>query len=197
MKAIFIIPSILVVSIFLVVLINPTLVPNPYKSQAEIFIDSGKLNIKFNLEPSEVTDAQKFSNNLGIDSIWLEGMSLELDERSLDKLSRNLPSKVRVDFLSDKVSFSSPSLPNLKNPKPLSLYTFATSSGQLIFNGIDERNFYFTIYNPRPLLEYATSSSKITLSPKINDLFPILSKISKIEMRVFGKNISGEIELKN
>lgn len=195
MKAIFIVSLILIVSIFLILKINPPLVLNPHKSLAEIFIENDKLNIKFSLESSEKADAQKFADNLGTKAHWLGGISLDLDQNSLNKIAKNLPSKVKIDFEGKKVSFRSSSLPNLANPLSVSSYTFSTGSGQLIFNGIDENNYYFSIYNPKPLLVEATSSSKITLSTKLNDLFPILSKISKIEMRVFGKNISGEITL--
>lgn len=194
-KAVFITFSILIVSIFLILKINPPLVLNPHKSLAEVFIENDKLNIKFNLESSEKADAQKFADNLGTQAHWLGGISLDLDQNSLNKLAKNLPSTVKIDFEGKKVSFESSSLPNLANPLSVSSYTFSTGSGQLIFNGIDESNFYFSIYNPKPLLVEATSSSKITLSTKLNGLFPILPKISKIEMRVFGKNISGEITL--
>lgn len=194
-KAVFIVSLILIVSIFLILKINPPLVLNPHKSLAEIFIENDKLNIKFNLESSEVEDAQKFADNLGTQAHWLGGISLDLDQNSLNKLAKNLPSTVKIDFEGKKVSFESASLPNLANPLSFSSYTFSTGSGQLIFNGIDENNYYFSIYNPKPLLVEATSSSKITLSTKLNGLFPILSEISKIEMRVFGKNISGEITL--
>lgn len=195
---------IFILSIFLGLLITPDLILNSLwilksysnKSSASVSVFDNKLKIKFDLDTKEKRDAEDFASNLAIPTDWLEEIILDLDQDSLNKISSNLPAKVRIDFEKSMVSFSSPNLPRLANPLSVSSYTFATSSGKLAFDAIDENNYYFTIYNPKPLLEYATSSSKITLSPKLNDLFPILSKISKIEMRVFGKNISGEIELK-
>ncbi len=206
-KASFVLPFIL--SFLLIVLIillstqrnfsgslNKLNFTNPFEKAdyADIFIEDSSLKVKFSIENEN--KVQEFLNNLSLTDSVLDGLSLELDSYSLDRLSQILPAKVKITIDGKNLSFKSPNQVILKNPSSKYSYKLATKSGSLVFNNSDLQNFNLEVENPEILVKFATESGKLILSEKLDDLFPILSKISKMELKVYNKAISGEIVLK-
>lgn len=172
---------------------NANLIP---KSTAEISISGEKLVIKFNILDKDKKAVSDFSSNLNVRDNWIEGISLSLDKKSLDGLAPILPAKVNLKFTSKRADFISSDLPSLRTSAGSTKYEFSTGSAGLKLNMRGEQDYGLEINKPEQLLNYATMSGQITLSKKLDPVFPLFSKIARIELRVNGKNINGFVELK-
>ncbi len=180
---------------FLSYLENLNLIPT--LSTATLSEEQQKLVLKFNLTEKEKKDAEDFSNKLNVSPLWLDGITLQLDPSSLEKLNIALPLKVNVDFSEGDFKFSSTKNKMLSSSLPKNEYSFATSSGKLNFKVISDQEFDLEIIDPSPLALYATTSGELTLSSKIEgSILPILSKIGTIKLKVSGSNINGDLKLK-
>lgn len=169
------------------------------KSSAKISLKEERLDFRFDLTKNEREDAKSFIQSLGGDQSLLDGFSIKLDQITLEKIAPDLPIEIKVDFSPKQVKFSNGIASTLTNALPIKSkksFTLATDSGDLLFNEFDKNSFNLRVYDPKPILEYATRSSKLTLSKKLDYLFPILQKIGRIEIRASGRKLSGEIELK-
>jgi hypothetical protein len=169
----------------------------PTLSTATLSQEHQKLVLKFDLTDAEKKDAESFSKALNVSPKWLEGITLELDPSSVEKLNIALPLKVNVDFSQNNLNLSSKNNKLLSSSLPKNEYHFATESGKLGFKVLSDREFDLEIIDPAPLALYATSSGELTLSSKIEgSILPILSKIGTIKLKVSGSSINGEILLK-
>jgi hypothetical protein len=169
----------------------------PTLSSATLSEEHQKLILTFDLTDKEKEDAENFSRALNISPKWLDGIALELDPSSFEKLNIAFPLKVNVDFSQNNLKLSSKNNKLLSSSLPRNEYNFATSSGKLSFKVLSDREFDLEIIDPYPLALYATSSGELTLSSKIGEsILPILSKIGTIKLKVTGSNINGEILLK-
>lgn len=166
------------------------------KSSASLSILDKKLSIKFNITNSDREIADSFAQNLGVDPTFYNGILIEVDPSTLERISGNLPSLLTVDFNPDRLTFSSPKKIKLSSSQVQNEYNFATGSSQINLKVLSDRDFELKISDPKFLVDYATHSSKLVLSQKLEPLFPIISKIGKITVKVNGKNIDGEIQLK-
>jgi hypothetical protein len=169
----------------------------PTLSTATLSKEQQKLIIKFDLTDAEKKDAESFSKAINVSPEWVEGIALELDPSSLEKLNVTLPLKVNVDFSQNNLKLSSKNNKLLSSSLPKNEYNFATESGKLSFKVLSDREFDLEIIDPAPLALFATSSGELTLSSKIEgSILPILSKIGTIKLKVSGSSINGEILLK-
>lgn len=165
-------------------------------SSAEVFVDNGRLTFKFKIVKKDELNTGQFAQNLGIKNSVFENFSLELDKNSLDKIGPILPVKVDLDITPKRIWFSNTGLNPLKSGLSKTTYNFATRSGKLDLKVNSPQDFDMQIIDPKVILEDATSSGKINLTSKSYAMFPILAKIDRIELRVNGRNVSGEIMLK-
>lgn len=166
------------------------------KSIASIYTQNNNLKIDFNLTNSDKDKAIAFSNNLGVSSDFLEGLTLTLDPNSLDQIKSNLPLEVNLEFNDKSLNLTNFSNVNLNSSIPTQNYEIATGSGRLTFKTRGSKDYDLTILDPDEVVNYATSSGKLYLSKQIEQLFPMLSKIAKITLVVKDKNVSGVILLK-
>ncbi len=166
------------------------------KSTAEVFLEGNKIKARFNIGPKDKPSALAFSQNLGIGDGWMSGVSATLDDQSLEKLSKILPVKLNLKFSGEGASFETLGLPSLESGLSKSEYNFATESGRLTLKTQDNNDFSLEVSDPGPLLNYATVSGQFRASAKVVEMVPILSKMAKIEVRVNGKNVRGEVKLK-
>lgn len=174
------------------------------KSLATLYIDDNKVKVKFNIADKDRLDALEFSRKLGASEAWMEGISLDLDSGTRNKLSQVLPLELFVSFRKDSLKFKSTQSSfaakfknkALQSAQSKSDFEFATGSGKISLKSQNERDFSLDIKDPSPLLQYATESGQIYLSKKVYDMFPISGNIARIEISVNGKDVSGEILLK-
>lgn len=169
------------------------------ESSADLLLTEGRINVKFNITNQDKALAEQFFKNLGDEQLFQKGISLELDKNSLNQLSASLPTSVKLyfDSDSDELSFKSSRFNLLTTSLVRHQYQYASSSASINLQVFSNQDYSLEISNPETLLKEATSSGQINLSKKAESLFPILEKIAKIELRVNGKNINGEIKLKN
>lgn len=166
------------------------------KSSANFFREDNKLSIKFNILERDKKKAERFFKSLGIENELEKGFTVGLDNTSLDKLGVILPVSVNLDFDEKQVKLNNRALPSLKSAFSASVTEISTGSGRLSFKANNETDYYLFIADPKLVLVHATGSGQLSLSKKVDGLFPILDKIGRIELRVDGKNINGFIELK-
>lgn len=166
------------------------------RSSADVFIEGNHLNFKFKIVKKDDQNFGQFAQNLGVNLSVFDNLSLELDKDSLEKISSILPVTLFLEIDPKSIKFSDKSLNPLKSAISKSTFNFATGSGKLELNSESGQDFYLKLTDPKPLLEYATASGQINLSKKTYDMFPILSKIARMELRVNGRSVSGQFTLR-
>lgn len=166
------------------------------KSSAELSTENSKLVIKFNIVSKDQEVAKQFLSNLGGDESILQGMKLELDDQSAERLRQVVPVELNLDIEPKKISFSNQRLPHLNRGESEKSFEFATESGRIKYKSSGGTSIDLEIEDPEPLLKYATESGQMSLSNKIDGLFPIMGKVGRIKLEVDGKRVGGEIELK-
>ncbi len=165
-------------------------------SSVDIFTQNNQLKVNFQIVNSDKENAKIFSNNLGVDADWLEGLSLLLDSNTIDKIKQSLPLHGNIKFSDKQLDLTSQSSSNLNSSLPIQNYQMATGSGRLTFSTRGSDDFDLIIVDPDPIIKYASSSGKLYLSSQSQQLFPILNKIAKIILVVKNKNVTGNILLK-
>ena len=138
---------------------------------------------------------EKFSQNLGVSSGYLDGIELELDNESIGKVSEITPIEANLEVSDRALKFSSKSAKSLKSALSKSDYRLASGSGVFEMNVNSGSDFKINIKEPKEVLEYATSSGELTLSSKINPWFQTLQRVDRIYIEVKGKALNGEIVL--
>lgn len=169
---------------------------NKQKSQAQISFSDSSINISFLINPKDQIAMQQFSSNLGVGSDWTKGINFKLDQDSVKFLSKIMPSKLSLSFSPKEIDFSNQGLYFLNSSLPSQSYSLATGSAHLNLERESGENFNLTISDPKPLVEYASSSGKLYLSNQLQSLFPIMDKVATIELKVNGGNLQGSIKLK-
>lgn len=166
-----------------------------FKSKANIFIKDKNLSITFQINDKDQANLNKFINNLGVDNKFTEGVSLELDQDSLNLISQSLPAEVNLAFEDKQLEFSSKNLPSLNSSLPIKSYQFATEDAKLELKYTTANDYSLEISEPQKLIQSATYSGKMHLSKQLEGLFPIMSKIARIKIRASGKSLQGNIFL--
>ncbi|MBI2022166.1 hypothetical protein HYS93_04810 [Candidatus Daviesbacteria bacterium] len=168
-------------------------------SFAKVYLESNKLKIDFVFSQNGRQKAIAFSQKLALGDDWVDGLSFELDGQTVTSLKDYLPTQLVLNFSGQDLTFSSQnrSLNLLKNSLTKKQYYFATHSAQIAFETASDQDFSLEMTNPKQLLDYATSSSQLNLSKKAELLFPLSDRIAKILLKASGKNLSGQITLKN
>lgn len=165
------------------------------RSQANLAADNQSVNASFKISPKDQDNVALFSQNLGVTQNWIKGIHLKLD-LSNTNFMKNLPSKIQLKFAPKEVDFESPGLPLLNSALPSKDYHFASESGKLDLKQISDQSYTLVINDPAPLIKYATSSGQLYFSNQLRELFPILSKVATIELKVNGGTLNGSIKLK-
>lgn len=166
------------------------------KSTVKVWTEEKALKLEFNITREDKQKMQSFNKNLNIDDDYLKGVSLELDDESIQRLKEFLPLNIALTIEPNKVTFGSSILPTFASSLIKETKEFATGEGKLKFTKSTDTEFQLILENPKPLLQYATESGKVMMSDKLHLLFPILDRVGTIEMLVNGKSVSGEIRLK-
>lgn len=166
------------------------------ESTANIYIQNDQLKIDFQIIDEDFQKAANFSNNLGISSDWLLGVSLTLDQRSLFALKQVLPLNPNLNFSDNSLNFSSTKNSDLNSSLPVQNYEISTGSAKLTLSVRGSNDYNLEVIQPDLIVKFATISGQVYLSSQVEQLFPIMSKIAKIVLVVKGKNVSGNILLK-
>ncbi len=164
-------------------------------STVEISEVGDQLRLQFNILEQDKEKALAFSNQLEVGDSWQKGISIGLDQKTLNQLEPLLPINTNVSFEGNRVILSSKSFNLLKSGMPQSQIDFATGSANFSWSAEGSR-YNLVMENPVELLVYATSSGKLNLSKKINSVFPIAAKVSTIDLSISGKSLDGSIVLK-
>lgn len=167
------------------------------KSYASLAYEGNTIKLNFDIAPEDVEKATKFSKKLDIRDDWMEGMSLTLDQKTVNLLRDSLPEKVALEFEDQGVSFSSQSSPKLKSSLSEKNYQLATTSGSLTLNASSQRDYDLKIVEPLAVLEYADAQGKIYLSTRAEGLLPLIEKVARIEIQSRNGEVKGSIRIKS
>lgn len=166
------------------------------QSTADLYISDSQLKINFNVAEDEKEKVNLALNKLEIDPKVLEGVGFKLNEESIKKIEEVLPAKLYVNFLADGISFNTLNKPLLSSSITKDHIEYATEGGKLDLKVKGENSFELMIEEPEVLVVEASKSGKLNLSERLDRVVPTLAKIGTIELKVNGKNISGEIKFK-
>lgn len=171
---------------------------NPFKKQSQVHVSlvDSKLNLNFDLIEEDRPAFRGFVKNWFDIEEEVKSISFGIDENAKNILSQNLPVDLKIEVSDKSLSFSSKLISGLKNPLGKSDFEFATGSSKLNAQYSDSSKYQFKLEDPYDLVNYATSSGKLTASSKLEGLFKSLPKVATIELNVNGKSISGQIILK-
>ncbi|KKQ08599.1 hypothetical protein A2858_00105 [Candidatus Daviesbacteria bacterium RIFCSPHIGHO2_01_FULL_36_37] len=171
------------------------LLSNKESSKVKVETVDSKVKINFEVLGEDRANFEKFSQNLGVSSGYLDGIELELDNESIGKVSEITPIEANLEVSDRALKFSSKSAKSLKSALSKSDYRLASGSGVFEMNVNSGSDFKINIKEPKEVLEYATSSGELTLSSKINPWFQTLQRVDRIYIEVKGKALNGEIVL--
>ncbi len=166
------------------------------KSQAELFMEDGLLKVNFQISPDDQPAIKIFNQKLRVSEDYLQGIALKIDRDSEQKLQSYLPLNLILDIETDRITFQSGLVPGFVSSFVTETKEIATGSSKLKLSQYSPTEFALEIRDPEPLLQYATASGQFVLSDKLSPVYPILERISTIEMSVNGKSLSGEVRLK-
>ena len=166
------------------------------KSLVKIRTENQSLKLEFHISPKDQPLLDQFNQKLGVDDGYLEGISIDLDPVTIKKLDNFLPVELTMKVSPQNLNFSSGMFPGFASAVAPETKEFSTGSGKLRFTESSETEFKLEITDPEPLLQEATSAGKFVLSDKLKQLFPILARVSTIEVNVNGKNVNGNISIK-
>ncbi len=165
-------------------------------SLGKVYLDK-KLNIEFKIEEKDRQAFNEFSKNLGVDPEAFNKLSLDINPESRQRLENLLPWDLRLNIGPKSLKFSNNEVMNpLKSGLVKSEYNFATGSARLNYKSLGGNDFVLDLNEPEDLVKYATESGQLHLSSKLDGLFPIMEKVSRINLRVEGKQVNGEIDLR-
>ena len=165
-------------------------------STALVTISGDQLKLTFKLNPTDQLMADELSQQLGVSSVWEQGITLTLNQATLNYLKSFTPQILEINFSPEGVDFRSQGIASLPPIISTSHYQLATNSGKLNLDQANKSRYQLTIQDPKVVLNYATSSGQLYLAPQLDPLFPILSKIATIEISTNGSLINGQIKLK-
>ncbi len=191
-----IIPAIL---LGLTILISAVVLISAYqakKSKVDIFLEGNLIKMVFDLTESDKKTAIGLSNKLGISADWISGLSFRLEDQSLGRVAKVLPLSSEI-VVTDKVIRLLNGYKLLTSGSSKAVTTFATGEGRLNLKYGSDQNFDLEVINPEELVAYATQSGQVSgLSELQSLLFLLSSKMSKIDLSIEGKNLSGELIFK-
>lgn len=165
-------------------------------SSLEILRIENNLQLRFVIDEKDQGKAEVLSDKLGVTNEWMKGISLAVDEETLNKLAEHLPLRSSITFKDSSILLTGSAFSLLQSGLPKEGVELATRSGRM--QVVRENNNYgIKIEKPADLLVDATESGKLNLSKKISsELFQISEKISTIDLKLEGKSLEGEIKVK-
>lgn len=166
------------------------------KSNVRIWIENDDLKTHFTIISEDQDALNDFNQKLGIADDYLKGVSVTLDQASIKKLSEFVPIELDLKITSSGFTFSNGIIQGFASSLIRESKEYSSGSGKLKLEQYSATEYDVKIDEPGPLLQAATASGKLTMSDKLLPLFPILHRVSTIEIKVNGKSVSGEVTLK-
>ncbi len=158
--------------------------------------DSGRLVFKFSVVNRDQLNVKQLSDRLGIGEDWINGIAINLNSQSLEKLKPLLPARVNLEFKEGEVNFSSGGGLALKSSLPEKSYQVATGGGILNVRGSGVENFDLQVTEPAKLALESSRSGKLYLSKQLSGFLSVLEKVISVSLTVNDKNMMGNIKLK-
>lgn len=160
-------------------------------SLVKINLQGKKVSLEFRTAEADKANLAQFSQNLGVGTQWLKGMSFVLDEQTAALLKDILPTEVSLQIEPKRIVLGAPS-PYL-SPE-------SSSSGEkkITVSNLNDGGYILDINDPDQVLTQAVNSGQIQLSNKLTEqgLWQLLGKVDKIKIEVHGQNLNGEINLR-
>lgn len=166
-------------------------------STAIISLNSNMLNVHFNITNQDLPQSQVILAELGGQKF--DDINMEIDPGSAKKIQQSLPVTVNLHFGPNFIQFEGTennilvsSLPRTEVRKQD--YSIATGSASFDFKNSDQLEL--VTHDPGVVLDYATASGELQISPKLSPMLKVLGKVDTIEIHTVNNKISGKILLK-
>lgn len=167
------------------------------KSKVTVALDGNFLVFKFNkITQNDKPRLLNLLYKLGINQQVLNGFKIEVDEKTRNVLSDFLPLNLDMEIGDKSLEFKNSSFTSLKSAVSSDSYHLASGSASLDFTASDDKVVRVSILEPAQILNYASGSGQLRLSPKLNGLFPILERVSKIELNINQLNFYLKVDFK-
>lgn len=164
------------------------------KSTAQISLEDQVLNITFNINPTERSGFEVFSQTLGTDNRWLEGISMTIDQKTADQLKDYLPREVKVEASARKLVFNSGGLTILTSAQLSS--ALPSKDGQISVYQSDG-SWNLVVTDVGAVIAEATASGQLKLAAGAFEQFwPVLSKFATIRAEIGSDRLRGNLILK-
>ncbi len=159
------------------------------KSTADVHLEGNTLQVDLQIDPAERQGFVDFSNSLGVNQDWLEGIAVTLDQPTADQIRPYLPQKVKIYANGQSLGFYnslnlSLSDANIKSSAPSQNIEWkAGMNGRLSYHG--QSGIDLVMLSPHELLAEATTSGNLNLAPGLYDsLWPLATKLGRIELHL-------------
>lgn len=164
------------------------------KSTAQISLQGQVLSVTFNINPIERPGFEAFSQTLGADNRWLDGISMTIDQKTADQLKVYLPRDIKVEASARKLAFNSGGLTILTSSQLSS--ALPSKDGQIsVYQG--EGSWNLVVTDVGAVIAEATSSGQLKLAVGAFEQFwPVLSKFATIRAEIGSDRLRGNLILK-
>ncbi|MDO8498777.1 MAG: hypothetical protein Q7S44_03245 [bacterium] len=173
-------------------------------SQAYLRLDGKTMLLKLAVTPQDEITLRQFSQNLGVDEKWAEGLKVELSEENAAAFSNLLPSlkdplgmKVEVRISPTQLEFGAEETSGIFNPSQ-EVYKTASFGGMLKVERLTMGGMMVDIEEPGQVMAEAVAAKQGSVSPQLLDegFFKLLTKVARIKMKVQNHTLSGVLMLK-
>lgn len=162
------------------------------QSEANITLEGQDLDLTFNILPQDQQMANEFSQSLGVDNSWEQGIKVVISSQAEDFIKNYLPLKVNLNFTAKRLQFSSePNNASLTEPNLIP----ATSSAGVKLGELTDSGYQVEIDDPSLVFNQAAERGQIRISPKAAAIWQLLAKLAKITVKLRPHSLIGEIDL--
>lgn len=171
----------------------------PSSSVGKVSIEENKILVKLDISAADRPKMTEFSQNLGIDESWGQGISVSLDEQTANYLSTFLPAEVILTMSGKEISFDSGSSGDFFDPSLMKeIYHVEFDNGKLSVQDISGQGYQIDVENPEKVLSGLSFAGKLKLSERLADanLWQLAAKFARIKIRVGKNSLKGVATLK-
>ncbi|MCL5784329.1 MAG: hypothetical protein M1142_03175, partial [Patescibacteria group bacterium] len=126
-------------------------------SRAEILTEGQRVSVKFQITSKDEGKVKEFSQNLGVDNRWTQGLSVSLDGDTGKFLVNFLPAQVNLTIKPKEIDFASNENVGFFDPSLMTeIYHGSFGDGTISVQDINGQGYQIDIDNPAPVVSGQT-----------------------------------------
>lgn len=173
------------------------------KSQVEIDLDlpdsSGSANLEFRfvIIESDKTKFDDLAKSLNLGSSWPKEVVVGVDYQTAKNLDSLLPLSLNLNLLDRTLTFKNLPIQSLSTSKVANEYVMASGSGKFKLSEAGIKDIDLEIENLGAVMDEASKSGKLYLSPILKELEGVWRNIEKLELIIKGERVAGKVEFRD